>query len=149
MHCCGHSHGLRSCSEWQPPVPSSLNRKTMLLPPSIIGWGSILLRSTMQVLLGSCCLKHIPYGPAAHPIRVFCFLPLHAHLAFQIELCPEDDNLAQPSHSWGTSPAACSAFKIQAICSVRRVSSRTSKVTARLPHEQLLPHHPQAGAWPP
>lgn len=114
--------GLNLAVSGSHPVRSSPNRKTLLLPPSVIGWGSILLRPTMQVLPGSSCLKHFPYGLQPIPL-VFCFLPPHAHLAFQIQLCPEDDNLTHPSHSRGTTPAACSAFKIQVICSssIRRV----------------------------
>lgn len=99
------------------PVPSLPNKKALLLPPSVTGWGSILLRPTTQVLP-----ETLPCGPAAHSIRVFCFLPPHAHLAFQIQLCPEDDNRTHPSCPWGTTLAARSAFKIQIIhsCSSRR-----------------------------
>lgn len=98
------------------PVPSSPNRKTLLLPPSVIGWGSILLRPTMKVLPGSSCLKHFPYGP----------IPLECSAT----PCSSGLSDIALSRRWQshtsipfTTPAACSAFKIQIICSqsIRRV----------------------------
>lgn len=65
--------GLHLAVSGSHPVPSSPNRKTLLLPPSVIGWGSILLRPTMQVSPGSSCLKHFPYGLRPIPlVSAFC-----------------------------------------------------------------------------
>lgn len=113
--------GLPSCSEWQLPSPLLTEQEDTAFA-AISNW---MGQHPPQTHHEGVARQFLPETLSlwAHPIRVFCFLPLHAHLAFQIQLCPEGDNLTHPSHSWGTTPAACSAFKIQIICShsIRRV----------------------------